>query len=166
MATNVDGMGSVVAQHYNKLQEKGKEQRKDSRIYFMRNFNNWIKSTLIQEYIEKIRDRHEDPGYKINVLDIGKFLLSLLHSPRATKYIYTYYLFRLREGRRPAEMAEKQRESRGGGGHRRDQHRAVQGALQGHEPQGPGPPVQRRVLRGGLHQDQDPGSLLRQGHPV
>ena len=92
MATNVDGMGSVVAQHYNKLQEKGKEQRKDSRIYFMRNFNNWIKSTLIQEYIEKIRDRHEDPGYKINVLDIGKFLLSLLHSPRATKYIYTYYL--------------------------------------------------------------------------
>ena len=88
MATNVDGMGSVVAQHYNKLQEKGKEQRKDSRIYFMRNFNNWIKSTLIQEYIEKIRDRHEDPGYKINVLDIGKFLLSIVHTSRATKYFY------------------------------------------------------------------------------
>ena len=154
MATNVDGMGSVVAQHYNKLQEKGKEQRKDSRIYFMRNFNNWIKSTLIQEYIEKIRDRHEDPGYKINVLDIGKFLLSLLHSP--CYKVHLYIISRLREGRRPAEMAEKQRQSRGWCGHRRDQHRAVQGALQGHEPQGPGPPVQRRVLRGGLHQDQDP----------
>ena len=32
-------------------------------------------------------------------------------------------------------MAEKQRVSRGGRGHCRDQHRAVQGAVHGHEAQ-------------------------------
>ena len=54
MTTNAEGVGNIVAQHYDNLPEKGKEQRKDSRIFFMRCFNNWIKSTLIQEYIEKI----------------------------------------------------------------------------------------------------------------
>ena len=65
-----DGLGSVVAKHYDNLPEKGKEQRKDSRIYHMRNFNNWIKSALIQEYVDKIK---KDKGdyYKANVLDIG-----------------------------------------------------------------------------------------------
>lgn len=34
---------AVVAQHYNKLQEKGLAERFLSKIYHMRNFNNWVK---------------------------------------------------------------------------------------------------------------------------
>ena len=37
------GIGSLVASHYNSLQEKGKDHRKESRIFHMRNLNNWIK---------------------------------------------------------------------------------------------------------------------------
>lgn len=33
----------VVAQHYNKLQEKGLAERFNSKIFYMRNFNNWMK---------------------------------------------------------------------------------------------------------------------------
>ena len=50
MATNTgEGIGNDVAKFYNKLEEKGKEFRQDSRIYHMRNFNNWLKSMLINE---------------------------------------------------------------------------------------------------------------------
>jgi len=44
------GVADVVAQHYNKLEEKGREQRVDSRIFHMRNLNNWIKSRLIGNF--------------------------------------------------------------------------------------------------------------------
>lgn len=33
----------VVAQHYNKLEEKGLAERFNSKIFHLRNFNNWIK---------------------------------------------------------------------------------------------------------------------------
>ena len=75
MTTNAEGVGNIVAQHYDNLPEKGREQRKDSRIFFMRCFNNWIKSTLIHEYIEKIRDRNPD-GHRVKVLDFGKNILN------------------------------------------------------------------------------------------
>ena len=39
-----------VAEHYNSLEEKDLRQRNQSRIVYMRNFNNWIKSMLISEY--------------------------------------------------------------------------------------------------------------------
>lgn len=32
---------------YNNVQERGLKHRNQSKIYYMRNFNNWIKSTLI-----------------------------------------------------------------------------------------------------------------------
>jgi hypothetical protein len=32
---------------YNNTQEHGLARRKESRIFYLRNFNNWIKSTLI-----------------------------------------------------------------------------------------------------------------------
>lgn len=33
----------VVAQHYNKLEEKGLAERFNSKIFYLRNFNNWVK---------------------------------------------------------------------------------------------------------------------------
>jgi len=41
----------LVADHYNALEEKGLSQRNKSRIVYMRNFNNWIKSMLISNYL-------------------------------------------------------------------------------------------------------------------
>jgi len=44
-----DGLGSTVAAHYDKLPETGIEARKESRIFHMRGFNNWVKSTVISK---------------------------------------------------------------------------------------------------------------------
>lgn len=41
---------ALVADHYNMLEEKGLSFRNQSRIVYMRNFNNWIKSMLIRKY--------------------------------------------------------------------------------------------------------------------
>lgn len=58
-----------VAKHYNELQEAGKEVRQDSRIYFMRNFNNWIKSVLIGETLKLVKSEMK-PGQPVTVLDM------------------------------------------------------------------------------------------------
>ncbi|XP_042889508.1 mRNA cap guanine-N7 methyltransferase-like isoform X1 [Penaeus japonicus] len=65
-----EGLGSVVADHYNKLQNKGVKERAKSRIFYMRNFNNWIKSYLINYCLEQVRERQVD-DYPISVLDLG-----------------------------------------------------------------------------------------------
>ncbi|KAL7984420.1 hypothetical protein Chor_002990, partial [Crotalus horridus] len=57
----------AVAAHYNKLEEVGLEQRSKSRIFYLRNFNNWIKSVLIGEFLDKVRQRKQN----ITVLDLG-----------------------------------------------------------------------------------------------
>ncbi|XP_049868222.1 mRNA cap guanine-N7 methyltransferase [Pectinophora gossypiella] len=59
---------SVVAAHYNHLEEKGLKERFNSPIFYLRNFNNWVKSVLIQEYTDKVREK--DYGRPIRVLDI------------------------------------------------------------------------------------------------
>lgn len=59
---------SVVAAHYNHLEEKGLKERFNSPIFYLRNFNNWVKSVLIQEYTDKIREK--DYGRSLRVLDI------------------------------------------------------------------------------------------------
>ncbi|KAG8222959.1 hypothetical protein J437_LFUL000254 [Ladona fulva] len=64
------GHVSVVAGHYNALEDRGLEVRSNSRIYFMRNFNNWIKSVLINQYLTKIQDKKKY-GEPLKVLDIG-----------------------------------------------------------------------------------------------
>lgn len=64
-----EGHSNVVAAHYNTLKEKGLDERLKSRIFYMRNFNNWIKSMLINEYLTKVKDgqKHNSP---IRVMDM------------------------------------------------------------------------------------------------
>nr|XP_039270896.1 mRNA cap guanine-N7 methyltransferase-like [Styela clava] len=66
----VDGDSSnVVARHYNQLPESGLRQRKQSKIYFMRNFNNWVKSVLMKTF--QIRLETEGQRSGIVALDVG-----------------------------------------------------------------------------------------------
>lgn len=66
--SNSDEHSSVVAAHYNHLEEKGLKERFNSPIFYLRNFNNWVKSVLIQDHIDKVRDK--DYGRPLRVLDI------------------------------------------------------------------------------------------------
>ncbi|CAB02758.2 mRNA cap guanine-N(7) methyltransferase [Caenorhabditis elegans] len=47
---------SEVASHYNKVLQVGIEGRKESRIFFMRNMNNWVKSQLINDAKQRVND--------------------------------------------------------------------------------------------------------------
>ncbi|XP_069113471.1 mRNA cap guanine-N7 methyltransferase-like [Argopecten irradians] len=64
-----DDHASTVAKHYNELQESGLEKRKESRIFHLRNFNNWIKSVLIGETIQTVR-RQSNEYKDLAVLDM------------------------------------------------------------------------------------------------
>lgn len=64
-----DGNMLVVASHYNELKEAGRQERFKSRIFHMRNFNNWIKSQLISEYLQKIKSSQRI-GDPLRVLDM------------------------------------------------------------------------------------------------
>lgn len=55
---------TTVAAHYNERKGEGRRGRKQSRIYHMRQFNNWLKSVLI--------DLHTRPGYSVLDLCCGK----------------------------------------------------------------------------------------------
>jgi mRNA (guanine-N7-)-methyltransferase len=66
---NNDYNSVVVAEYYNKKDNVDIDTRSKSRIYYLRNFNNWIKSVLINEIINKIR--YENRIRDIFVLDIG-----------------------------------------------------------------------------------------------
>ncbi|KAF7649615.1 hypothetical protein LDENG_00138610 [Lucifuga dentata] len=57
-----------VARHYNRLQEVGLAARSQSRIFYMRNFNNWMKSVLIGEILEQVRGAGLQ---QVSVLDLG-----------------------------------------------------------------------------------------------
>ncbi|BFF93248.1 mRNA cap guanine-N7 methyltransferase [Drosophila madeirensis] len=59
----------VVAHHYNELKEGGRRDRQKSKIFFMRNFNNWIKSQLINEYMALIKESKR-VGDALRVLDM------------------------------------------------------------------------------------------------
>ncbi|XP_037382663.1 mRNA cap guanine-N7 methyltransferase-like [Talpa occidentalis] len=63
-----EGHSSTVAAHYNELKEVGLQMRSQSRIFYLRNFNNWMKSILIGEFLEKVRQKKKRD---ITVLDLG-----------------------------------------------------------------------------------------------
>lgn len=60
---------SSVAEHYNRLNPTDLATRSESKIFYLRNFNNWIKSVLINETIKRIKN--EKNTSKISVLDLG-----------------------------------------------------------------------------------------------
>ncbi|XP_028392720.1 mRNA cap guanine-N7 methyltransferase-like [Dendronephthya gigantea] len=62
------GLGATVAKHYNEHKEHTREERKTSPIFYLRNFNNWVKSVLINEFMEKYKRR---TFRNLSVLDIG-----------------------------------------------------------------------------------------------
>jgi mRNA (guanine-N7-)-methyltransferase len=58
------GVHDVVKQHYNTVQQYGREFRKtDSKIKGLRSYNNWVKSSTIQKFIGEERD--------LKILDMG-----------------------------------------------------------------------------------------------
>nr|AEE62767.1 unknown [Dendroctonus ponderosae] len=64
----------VVATHYNLIEEKGLQERSKSRVIHLRNFHNWIKSMLINEYLTKIRDskKQHNPPIRVHDMCCGK----------------------------------------------------------------------------------------------
>lgn len=64
----------VVATHYNLIEEKGLDERSKSRIVYLRNFHNWIKSMLINEYLTKIRNskKQHNPPIRVHDMCCGK----------------------------------------------------------------------------------------------
>lgn len=59
----------IVAEHYNKLKDGGLQERTKSRIFYMRNFNNWLKSMVISDVLTRVR-KEQGSSKSINVLDL------------------------------------------------------------------------------------------------
>ncbi|CAI2302256.1 unnamed protein product [Caenorhabditis sp. 36 PRJEB53466] len=57
-----------VADHYNRVKQAGIQDRKDSRIFFMRNMNNWIKSQLIDDAKRRLEESNVG---RLRVLDLA-----------------------------------------------------------------------------------------------
>ncbi|XP_018331588.1 mRNA cap guanine-N7 methyltransferase [Agrilus planipennis] len=55
-----ESYANIVATHYNSRLEKGLHERSKSRLFYLRNFHNWIKSMLINEYLVKIKDKKKN----------------------------------------------------------------------------------------------------------
>ena len=132
------GIGDKVASHYNNLEEKGKESRKESRIFYMRNLNNWIKSMLFNEYMEKVscsllrnissillKSCHE---IMKSIIILKTLLPDPIKEPRDRDGAGHW----LRKGRRPLEVAARQSRLRRLRGHRRHFRRSVREQIQRH----------------------------------
>ncbi|KAI7690058.1 hypothetical protein SSS_02253 [Sarcoptes scabiei] len=50
-------ISTIVANHYNSINNNDIQERKKSRIYHMRNFNNWVKSIIIRDTIKLLRSK-------------------------------------------------------------------------------------------------------------
>ncbi len=70
----------TVAQHYNRRPERGLEHRRESPIFQLKQFNNWVKSVLINQYVS--------PGNTIFDLCCGKGGdLLKFHNARIKSYV-------------------------------------------------------------------------------
>ncbi|KAA8492719.1 mRNA cap guanine-N7 methyltransferase 1 [Porphyridium purpureum] len=58
------GDNERVAEHYNRVEQRGLRERRESRIIRLRKFNNWVKDVLIQQYSR--------PGYTVLDFACGK----------------------------------------------------------------------------------------------
>ncbi|XP_043216855.1 mRNA cap guanine-N7 methyltransferase-like [Amphibalanus amphitrite] len=67
---NQDGLATAVANHYNQLENTGVRDRIKSPIFYLRNFNNWVKSMLIGEFVHRLADESVT-GHRPTVLDMG-----------------------------------------------------------------------------------------------
>lgn len=67
-STEADLTGTV-AKHYNERQEVGLSERTKSRIFYLRNFNNWIKSMAINDVLMQVKVNKRGSG-PITVLDL------------------------------------------------------------------------------------------------
>ncbi|KHJ82276.1 hypothetical protein OESDEN_18032 [Oesophagostomum dentatum] len=61
----------TVAQHYNAVRQDGIAVRSESRIYYLRNLNNWMKSELINEAMQMLRDAAVNKMFRPRVLDLA-----------------------------------------------------------------------------------------------
>ncbi|XP_060517507.1 mRNA cap guanine-N7 methyltransferase [Cylas formicarius] len=68
---SIQGFSHIVATHYNQLEEKGLDERSKSRIIYLRNFHNWIKSMLINEYLTYIKSGKKQHNAPLRVHDMG-----------------------------------------------------------------------------------------------
>ncbi|XP_060850550.1 mRNA cap guanine-N7 methyltransferase isoform X1 [Rhopalosiphum padi] len=64
-----ESLSATIARHYDNG-ENNLSARNESRILYLRNFNNWVKSTLIQEAVTMLRDSRIHDG-KMHVLDFA-----------------------------------------------------------------------------------------------
>ncbi|KAI6220138.1 MRNA cap guanine-N7 methyltransferase [Aphelenchoides fujianensis] len=60
-----------VAQHYNAIPNAGTQARESSKIYHMRNFNNWVKSMVIGDFLERLK-QEGCPSARVLDLCCGK----------------------------------------------------------------------------------------------
>ncbi|XP_029204957.2 mRNA cap guanine-N7 methyltransferase-like [Acropora millepora] len=54
-AESSNGLGEKVAKHYNAIPAGNRHTRRESPIFHLKNFNNWVKSVIINECLEKIK---------------------------------------------------------------------------------------------------------------
>ncbi|OQV23193.1 mRNA cap guanine-N7 methyltransferase [Hypsibius exemplaris] len=60
---------SIIAEHYNNLAQLGNEQRRESPIFYLRAFNNWVKSVSIGEALNVIRNEQRR-DVRLRALDL------------------------------------------------------------------------------------------------
>ena len=55
---------AAVRKFYNSKVETGLDQRNESRIVHLRNFNNWVKSVLIKEHVTRLNKENPNQKFK------------------------------------------------------------------------------------------------------